>query len=155
MQVEEVCYDFERDGIYVTIINKCAFVVCHYCPEKLKVSINHIKNNLRGNVSTHITSVGHKSNRTQGRLTQHFKSINRKCLQDFSEPFLAALCLGYRPSEQDGTYVHEMQLMREFDMSKNHGFFPDLQHRKLYLKAQPDVPLFIVLGSFRSTHCIW
>ena len=48
------------------------------------------------------------------------------------ETILAALCLGYRPSEQDGTYVHEMQLMRDFDMSKDYGYFPDMQKRNLH-----------------------
>ena len=111
MQVEEVCCDFEQDGIYVKIINKCAVVVCHYCPTKLKVAFNQIKNNLRENVSTHITSVGHQNNCTQGRITLYYSSSSRKCLEDFTKPILAALCLGYRPSEQDGTYVHEMQLI--------------------------------------------
>ena len=154
MQVEEVCDEFERDGIYDTISNKCAFVVCHYCPDKLKVAINQIKNNLRGNVRTHITSVGHQTNRTQKRMTQYCNSSSRKCLEDFTKPFLAALCLGYRPSEQDGTYVHEMQLMRDFDMSKDYGFFPDMQKRNLYLKSNSDVAVISTSGAFRSILCI-
>jgi hypothetical protein len=69
------------------------------------------------------------------------------------KPILAALCLGYRPSEQDGTYVHEMQLMRDFDMSKDYGYFPDMQKRNLYLTADSDVP---VLSSQRGRlSCTW
>jgi hypothetical protein len=30
MQVEDVCCDFEQDGIYVTVINKCAFVIIEF-----------------------------------------------------------------------------------------------------------------------------
>ena len=102
MQVEEVCCDFEQDGIYVTIINKCPVVVCHYCPKKLKVAFNQIKNNLRENV----------------------------------------------------TYVH-MQLMRDFDMSKDYDFFPDMQKPNLYLTSDSDViPVLSTSDSFRSTLCI-
>ena len=102
MQVEEVCYDFERDGIYVTIINKCAFVVCHYCPEKLKVAINQIKNNLRGNVSKHITSVGHKSNCTQGR----FMTNMRHSVVDMRQED-AHYCLADKDLAVIGAYIKE------------------------------------------------
>ena len=50
MLVEAVCCDYERDGIYVAINNKCVSVVCHYCPTKMNLAIHKIKNNLRQNV---------------------------------------------------------------------------------------------------------
>jgi len=63
-------------------------------------------------------------------------------------------CLGYRPSQQNESYIHEMNLMQQFDMSKDFGFYPDMSKRNLYLISEPTVPILSVVGSFRSNDCI-
>ena len=86
MLVEAVCCDYERDGIYVAIKNKCASVVCHYCPTKMNLAIHKIKNNLRQNVQEHVGSVFHVQHSSQLRMTQFFISTSRKTLEDFLNP---------------------------------------------------------------------
>ena len=101
----------------------------------------------------HLNGNGHLRNCSQMRITQFFKS-NRTSLEDFTNRVMASLCLGYRPSQQDESYIHEMKLMQEFDMSKDFGFFPDMQKRNLYIISEPSVPILSVVGSFRSNNCI-
>ena len=75
MVVEAVCCDYERDGIYVAIKNKCASVVCHYCPTKMNLAIHKIKT--CKNMLAVFFNVQHSS---QLRMTQFFISTSRKVL---------------------------------------------------------------------------
>jgi len=101
----------------------------------------------------HLKSNGHILNCRQSRIPQ-FCTFNRKRLEDFTNVYMASFCLGYRPSEQDESYIHEMNLMKQFDMSKDFGFYPDMSKRNLYLLSEPTVPIVSVVGSFRSNDCI-
>lgn len=118
--MEDTCSLHEIDGIYVDVNadNKTAFVTCHFCP-RLKMLLLGFRNNVEYNVRQHIDSVEHQNNCKQRRMTQFLVSAKRKSLKDFTNPLMAALCLGYRPSAQDESYPHEIQLMRDFDMSRD------------------------------------
>jgi len=120
----------------------------------LKMLLRGFRNNVEYNVRQHIDSVEHQNNCKQRRMTQFLVSAKRKSLKDFTNPLMAALCLGYRPSAQDESYPHEMQLMRDFDMSRDVGFFPDRLIRNLYLTSDSTIPFVSTVGSFRSDRCI-
>ena len=154
-QVEEACSLHEKDGIYVDVNaeNRTAFVTYHFCP-RLKMLLRGFRNNVLHVVQQHIEGSDHKKNRGQGRMTQYLTSTKRKSLEDFTIPFMAALCLGYRPSTNDESYHQEMQLMLDFDMSRDVGFFPDRSVRTLYLKSDSTTPILSTMGSFRSKRCI-
>ena len=68
---------------------------------------------------------------------------------------MAVQCLGYRPSTKDESYLQEMQLLQEFDLSRDVGFFPDRSIRHLYLKSDSTVSFVSMFGSFRSDRCIF
>ena len=154
MQVEEACSLHEKDGIYVDVQenNRIAFVTCHYCPS-MKIKLHSFRNNVETLLMQHLNGNGHILNCRQSRIPQ-FCTFNRKRLEDFTNVYMASFCLGYRPSEQDESYIHEMNLMQQFDMSKDFGFYPDMSKRNLYLISEPTVPILSVVGSFRSDNCI-
>jgi hypothetical protein len=104
------------------------------------------RNNGEYNVRQHIDSIDHQQNRKQKRITQFGTSTKRKSLQDFTNPSMAAQCLGYRPSTKDDCYLQEMQLLQEFDLSRDVGFFPDKSIRHLYLKSDCTVPFVSTVG---------
>ena len=133
--------------------NKTAYVTCHYCPA-MKIKLQSLKNNVEALVQTHVDSIRHKTNCTQTRMTQFLISAKRKRLEDFTNPFMAALCFGYIPSPEAESYMNEMQLLHDFDMSKDSGFFPDISKRNVYLRSDSTSPILSTLGSFRNDRCI-
>ena len=144
----------EKDGVYVNVQedNRIAFVTCHYCPS-MRVKLHSLRNNVETLLMHHLNGKGHALNCSQSRMTQFFRS-NRRSLEDFTDRVMASLCLGYRSSQQDESYIHEMNLMQQFDMSKDFGFYPDMSKRNLYLLSEPTVPILSVVGSFRSNNCV-
>ena len=115
----------EKDVIYVRVQrdNRIAFVTCHYCPS-MKIKLHSFRNNVETLLMQHLNGNGHILNCRQSRIPQ-FCTFNRKRLEDFTNVYMASFCLGYRPSEQDESYIHEMNLMKQFDMSKDFGFYPE------------------------------
>ena len=113
IQVEEACSLHEKDGIYVGVQrdNRIAFVTCHYCPS-MKIKLHSFRNNVETLLMQHLNGNGHILNCRQSRIPQ-FCTFNRKRLEDFTNVYMASFCLGYRPSEQDESYIHEMNLLDE------------------------------------------
>jgi hypothetical protein len=85
------------------------------------------RNNVLHVVQQHIEGSDHKKNRRQARMTQYLSSSKRKSLEDFTSPFMAALCLGYRPS----TYVCMCIYMFVYVFKYVHAYLS--MHMRMYV----------------------